>query len=153
MKMKPVAAATVTLALGLSGCGGSAEPSLSAFKSAFKSDKETFRQLGLDLQKAITGAQAKTDAQLAAEIGSLATRASGEASSISKLNPPDKYKADTQKLSAGFRAVAVDLHSIATAAVKHDAAKAKQATKALLGDAAQVKAADDTITKGLGLPA
>jgi hypothetical protein len=151
--MKPVAAGTVTLALALTGCGGGSAPSLSTFKSEFKSDKATFRQLGLDLQKAITGAQAKTDAQLAAEIGSLATRSSAEASSIAKLNPPDKYKTDTQKLSAGFRSVAADLRAIATAAVKHDAATAKQATKALLRDAAKVKAADDTITKGLRLPA
>lgn len=92
MNMKPVAAGTVALALALTGCGGSSAPSLSKFKSDFKSDKATFRQLGLDLQKAITGAQAKTDAQLATEISSLATRASAEASSIAKLNPPAKYK-------------------------------------------------------------
>ncbi|MGI9183411.1 MAG: hypothetical protein ACR2GZ_00380 [Solirubrobacteraceae bacterium] len=153
MKLKPVAAGTVTLALVLTGCGGSSPPGLSAFKSDFKSDKASFRQLGLDLQKAITGAQTKTDAQLAAEIGSLATRATAEASSIAKLNPPDKYKADTHKLSAGFRSVAADLRSIATAAVQHDAATAKQATKRLLADAAQVKSADDAITKGLRLPA
>ncbi len=153
MKMRSVAAGTVTLALVLSGCGGSNAPSLSTFKSDFKSEKATFRQLGLDLQKAITGAQAKTDAQLAAEIGSLAARASAEAASIAKLNPPDTYKADTQKLSAGFRSVAADLRSISTAAVKHDAVTAKQATKRLLADAAQVKSADDAITKGLRLPA
>ncbi|MGH2866954.1 MAG: hypothetical protein ACRDNK_05215, partial [Solirubrobacteraceae bacterium] len=136
MKMKPLAAGTVTLVLALTGCGGTA-PSLSKFKSDFTSDKASFRQLGLDLQKAITGAQAKTDAQLATEISSLSVRASAEASSIAKLNPPAKYKADTQKLSAGFRAVATDLRSISTAAVKHDAAKAKQATKSLLAEAAK----------------
>lgn len=153
MKTKAVAAGTVTFALALTGCGGSSAPSLSAFKGHFKSDKASFRQLGLDLQKAITGAQAKTDAQLATEISALAARASAEASSLAKLSPPDKYKADTQKLTAGFNAVAADLRSISTAAVQHDAAKAKQATTALLGDAAKVKAADDAVTKGLGLPA
>ncbi len=153
MKMTTVAAGTVALALALSGCGGSSQPSLSKFKTDFKSDKASFRQLGLDLQRAITGAQAKTDAQLAIQISSLAARASAEASSIAKLNPPDKYKTETHKLSAGFNAVAADLRSISAAAVKHDATTAKQATTALLGDAAKVKAADDTITKGLGLPA
>ena len=153
MKTKAVAAGTVTLALALTGCGGSSAPSLSAFKGHFKSDKASFRQLGLDLQKAITGAQAKTDAQLASEIGALAGRASAQASRLAALRPPDKFKASLTALVTGFKAVSGDLRSIAAAAVKHDAATAKTATKTLLADATQVKTADDTITKGLGLPA
>jgi hypothetical protein len=149
---KPVVAGAITLALAVAGCGGSSAPSLSAFKAGFKTDKATFRQLGLDLQKAITGAQAKTDAQLATEISALASRASAQASAIAKLNPPAKYKADAHQLAAGFRAVSADLSAIAHAAVKHDAATAKSATVTLLHDAAKVKTSDDAITKGLGLP-
>jgi hypothetical protein len=148
---KPVVAGAITLALAVAGCGGSSAPSLSAFKAGFKTDKATFRQLGLDLQKAITGAQAKTDAQLATEISGLASRASAQASAIAKLNPPAKYKADAHQLAAGFRAVSADLSAIAHAAVKHDAATAKSATVTLLHDAAKVKTSDDAITKGLGL--
>ena len=152
MKTKQMALGAITLALIVAGCGGSSAPSLSVYKTSFKQNKVTFRQLGLDLQKAITGAQAKTDAQLATEIGALATRASQQASAIAKLNPPAKYTADNQKLTAAFRSVAADLHKISAAAVKHDAATAKTATETLLADAAKVKASDDAITKGLGLP-
>jgi hypothetical protein len=149
---KRAASGAIMLTLAVAGCGGSSAPSLSNFKTGFKNDKATFRQLGLDLQKAITSAQSKTDAQLATEIGALASRASQQASAIAKLNPPAKYKADTQKLTAGFRAVAADLRAISAAAVKHDAAKAKRATETLLADAAKVKTSDDAITTGLGLP-
>lgn len=151
--MRAVACAAVIAALALAGCGGSSGPSLSAFKKGFASEKASFRQLGLDLQGAITGAKAKTDAQLATEIGGLATRASAQASTLAKLDPPAKYKTPLANLVAGFRSVATDLRAIAAAAVKHDATQAKTATETLLGDAAKVKTADDTITKGLGLPA
>ena len=151
--MRVVAAAAVILALALAGCGGSAGPSLSTFKKGFAAQKASFRQLGLDLQSAITGAKAKTDAQLATEIGGLAARASSQATSLAKLNPPAKYKQPLNSLVAGFRSVATDLRAIASAAVTHDATQAKTATETLLGDAAKVKTADDTITKGLRLPA
>ena len=153
MNTKPVVTGAITLALAVAGCGASSPPSLSAFKADFKTNKASFRQLALDLQKAITGARAKTDAQLATEIGALASRASAQASAIAKLNPPAKYKIDAHHLAAGFRAVATDLSAISHAAVKHDAAAAKTATVTLLHDAAKVKTSDDAITKGLGLPA
>ncbi len=153
--MGSVALAVVLAALALAGCGGSgsSEPSLSSFKSGFVAEKGSFRQLGLDLQKAITGARAKTDAQLATEIDSLAARSSSQATRLSMLKPPAKFKADLTTLTAGFRSVSTDLRSIAAAAVKHDAATARTATETLLTDAAKVKTADTAITRGLGLPA
>ncbi len=153
MKINWVASGAVMLTLATAGCGGSSPPSLSAFRVGFQNEKTMFRQLGLDLQKAIVGAQAKSDTQLASEIGALASRASRQATAIGKLNPPAKYATDTHNLTTGFRAVAADLRAIAAAAVKHDAAQAKTATSALLADAALVKTGDDAITKGLGLPA
>ena len=151
--MKAVASAVVIAALAMAGCGSSspAQPSLSAFKSGFKAEKVAFRQLGLDLQKAITGAKAKTDAQLATEIGALSARSSQQASRLAKLKPPVKFKALLTQLVRGFRAVSADLTAIAAAAVKHDGPAARTATKTLLADAATVKTADDAITKGLGL--
>ncbi len=154
--MRAMAMAAVIGALALAGCGGSSkpsQPSLSAFKSGFATEKAAFRQLGLDLQKAITGAQAKTDAQLATEIGGLAARSSAQAARLAALRAPDKFKSSLTSLVSGFKAVSADLGSIAAAAVKHDAATAKTATKTLLADSAKVKTADDTISKGLGLPA
>lgn len=154
MNKRTLAAGVVALALVLAGCGGSSNnaPSLSAFKTGFQSNKTSFRQLGIDLQKAITGAQSKTDAQLATELGALATRASSQAGSLAKLNPPAKYKTYLNSLAAGFRSVAADLRKIATAADKHDATTARAATVSLLSDAAKVKTADDAISKGLGIP-
>ena len=153
MRTMALAAVIAALALGGCGAGGSSPPSLSAFKSGFTVEKSAFRQLGLDLQKAITGAKTKTDAQLAVEISSLSTRASAQASRLAKLKPTPKYTANLAKLVAGFRSVSSDLHAIATAAVKHDAASARTATMTLLADAAKVKSADDAIAHGLGLPA
>jgi hypothetical protein len=153
--MRALASAVVIAALALAGCGSSspAQPSLSAFKSGFQAEKAAFRQLGLDLQKTITGAKAKTDAQLATEIRVLSGRASQQASQLAKLKPPAKFKTSLTRLVAGFRAVSTDLTSIATAAVKHNGTAAKSATETLLADAAKVKTADDAITTGLGLSA
>ena len=153
--MRAVASAVVIAALALAGCGSSspAQPSLSAFRSGFQAEKAAFRQLGLDLQKTITGAKAKTDAQLATEIGALSARASQQASELSNLKPPAKFKTSLTHLVAGFHAVSADLTLIAGAAVKHNGPAAKTATETLLTDAAKVKTADDAITKGLGLPA
>jgi len=153
--MRAVASAVVIAALALAGCGSSspAQPSSSAFKSGFRSEKTAFRQLGLDLQQAITGARAKTDAQLATELGALSGRASQQGSRLAKLKPPAKFKTSLTQLAGGFQAVSADLRLIAAAAVKHDGAAAKTATETLLSDAAKVRTADDAITKGLGLPA
>jgi hypothetical protein len=143
----------VVLAAALAGCGGSSPPSLSAFKSGFTANKKSFHSLGIDLQRAIATAQNKTDTQLAAEIGALAARAKQEATSLRKLNPPSRYKADLTKLTSGFNAVAADLRQIATAATKHDATTARTATLALIHDAATVKSGDTGISAGLHLPA
>ncbi len=153
--MRAVASAMMIVTLASAGCGSSspAQPSLSAFKSGFRVEKATFRPLGLDLQRTITGARAKTDAQLATELSALSGRASEQASQLAKLKPTAKFKSLLTQLAGGFQAVSADLKLIAAAAVKHDRAAAKAATMALLADAAKVKTADDAITTGLGLPA
>ncbi len=153
--MRAVASALVITALALAGCGSSSpsQPSLDAFKSGFRTEKTSFRQLGLDLQQTITGAKAKTDARLAIELGALSGRASQQASRLTKLKPPAKFKVSLTQLVAGFHAVSADLKLIAAAAVRHDRASAKTATETLLADAVKVKTADDALTKALGLPA
>lgn len=149
---KPTVAA-VLLAATVAGCGGSSGPSLSAFKSGFAAQKRSFHSLGLDLQQAIATAQNKTDAQLASEIGALATRARQQAGALGRLNPPSQYRTNLRRLQAGFTAVAGDLQQIATAATKHDATTARSATLALIQDAGKVKAGDTAISAGLRLPA
>jgi hypothetical protein len=143
---------SILLAVVLAGCGGSSGPSLSAFRSGFAANKKSFHSLGVDLQRAIATAQNKTDTQLATEIAALSARAKQQAGSLAKLNPPNRYKADLQKLETGFNSVAADLSQIATAATKHNASTARSATLALIRDASTVKAGDTAISAGLHLP-
>lgn len=152
MKIATMASAATLLTIAIAGCGGSNAPSLSAFKTGFASDKVQFRKLGLDLQREIIGAKAKSDAQLATDLDALSARAKQQAAQLSKLDPPAKYKADLQKLVSGFDAVGAALKRISVAATTHDGATARTATGALVADAAKVKASDDAITSGLGLP-
>ena len=150
--MKKPMIVLILLAAALAGCGGANKPSLAAFKSGFAANKQSFHSLGLDLQQAIATAQSKTDSQLATEIGALATRAKAQATALSKLNPPSRFRADLHTLESGFNAVAGDLRQIATAATKHDATTARSATEALIQDASKVKTGDTAISAGLHLP-
>lgn len=146
-----IAGALLSGALG--GCGGASAPSLSAFRTGFATQKQSFHRLGLDLQQAIATAQNKSDAQLASEIGALAQRAKAQASSLAQLNPPGPFKANLHQLEAGFNAVSADLSQIATAATKHDRTGAQSATVALIRDASSVKTADTAISSRLSAPA
>jgi hypothetical protein len=134
----------------LAACGGG--PSLATFKSAFKADKARFHQLSLDLQQAIGTAGSKSNAQLASELSALSARADKQASELASLNPPAKYKAELDKLVAGFRGIATDLKQISGAAVKRNAQQATTATRQLVVDATKVRAADDGLSALLGLP-
>jgi hypothetical protein len=150
--MKKPMIVLILLAAALAGCGGANKPSLAAFKSGFAANKQSFYSLGLDLQQAIATAQSKTDSQLAAEIGTLATRAKAQATALGRLNPPSRFQADLRALESGFNAVAGDLRQIATAATKHDATAARSATEALIQDASKVKTGDTAISAGLNRP-
>jgi hypothetical protein len=145
--------ALVLLAISVAGCGGSSGPSLSAFKSGFVKTKPQFRQLGADLQTALTQARTKTDAELATELTGLSTRAKQEAAQLAKLDPTPKFKTELKTLSTSLSAVGDDLSQIAAAATKHDAKTAKTLTTTLIKDAGTVKVSDTALTTGLGLPA
>jgi hypothetical protein len=174
MKMPWMTYTAALVALVLAGCGSSSNsssssstssaaastsstsssaPSASTFKSGFSTDRVQFRKLGLDVEKEITTAQTKTDAQLAIEIAALAVRAKQQAALLSQLSPPAKYQSTLQGLVTAFNAVAGDLHKISVAATNNDGPAAKTATVTLIHDSAKVKTADDAITIGLKLPA
>jgi DNA repair ATPase RecN len=123
------------------------------FKGAFAGDKAQFAALGASLQKALSQAGSKTDAQLATELSALGDQAKAQAQRLSTLSPPPKYKKALDNLVKYLNNVAADLKQISDAAVKHDAAAAKAATQKLVKDARQVKSSDTAITRGLGLPA
>ena len=135
-------------AIAIAGCGSSA-PSLSAFKSGFEADRAQFRKLGQDLEATIGDAKNKTDAQLAAELEPLATRARQQGAQLAELKPPASYKTNLNKLITGFDAMAVDLKRIAAAATQNNAQAASTATRALVADATTIKAADLAIADGL----
>jgi uncharacterized phage infection (PIP) family protein YhgE len=150
---RTLASGIVLLAIALAGCGGSSGPSLSSFKSGFAKDKTEFRKLGADLQTALTQAGSKTDAQLATELGTLSTRAKQQASQLSKLNPPAKFKTNLNTLVSSLKSIGGGLSQIATAATKHDAKTARALTTSLVQNASKVKSSETALTKGLGLPA
>jgi hypothetical protein len=153
VKNRTLASGLVLLAISLAGCGGSSGPSLSAFKSGFAKDKTQLRQLGADLQGALTNARTQTDAQVATELAALSTRAAQQASQLAKLSPPPKFKTDLKTLSASLSAVGSDLSQIAAAATKHDASAARTLTTTMIRHAAGVQLSETALTKGLGLPA
>lgn len=143
--------AVALAAVALAACGSSsAGPSLSAFRSAFTHDRVQFRQLGLDLEHTIGGAQSKSDAALAAELRPLSARAHQQAVVLSKLSAPTSYKRTLAALIAGFDAMSRDLRRISVAAAHNDAQTAGAATRSLVVDATEVKNADLTITHALG---
>jgi len=147
-RFRATALTAALTAIAIAGCGSSA-PGLSAFKSGFETDRAQFRKLGQDLEATIGDAKNKTDAQLAAELEPLATRANHQGAQLAKLKPPASYESNLDKLITGFDAIAVDLKRIATAATQNNAQAASAATRALVADATTVKAADLAIAGAL----
>ena len=122
------------------------------FTSGFAASKATFKKLGADLGSEVQHAGTKTDAQIATEFAALATRARQQAAGLAQLTPSPRYRAPIAALISGFTAVAADLTAISKAGVSHSVKTAETATRKLLADAAKVKAADTSVSKGLGLP-
>lgn len=148
-------ALAMTTAIAVAGCGSSKSSSSSSqvdFKAGFATSQKQFRKLGTDIAKDITGAGAKTDAELAKEFRALAARAEQQAGELTALEVPAKYTKRVASLVAGFHGIKADLSKISTAATDHDASSAEAATRALLTDAAKIKAADVSLSKDLGLP-
>jgi hypothetical protein len=149
---RTLAGVVATAALAVTACGGSGGVSLAAFKTGFATSQKQFRQLGATLASDITGARAKTDAALASEFATLASRARRQAADLAKLKAPAPYDRGIKSLVAGFHSLAADLTQISTAATKHDAKTAAAAAKNLFTDATKIKSADAGLSKALGLP-
>ncbi len=140
-------------AVALAGCGGSSSsgPSLSAFKSGFKAQRQSFTKLGTDLEKAISSAPSTSATTIATEFTSLATRTTAAAAALRTLKPPARFSAQVGALATGFDGVASDMNAISTAATKNDANGAKSAAAKLVTDSATVHTDDLTLTRALGL--
>jgi hypothetical protein len=150
-------AMAMTASVTAAGCGGSGGKASTAshvdFKTGFAASQQDFRRLGTDIAKDITGANAKSDAQLGKEFSALSTRAGQQATQLAALRPPARYKSRMTSLVSGFHSLRGDLSKISTAATDHDASTAETATRSMLADAAKIKTADTALSKALGLPA
>jgi hypothetical protein len=152
-----ICAVAMTASVTGAGCGGSGGKASTAshvdFKTGFAASQQNFRRLGTDIVKDITGAGKKSDAQLAKEFSTLATRAGQPSTQLAALQPPARYKSRMTSLVSGFHSLRGDLSKISTAATDHDASIAETATRSMLTDAAKIKTADTALSKALGLPA
>ncbi|MFZ1995185.1 MAG: hypothetical protein WAU75_13810 [Solirubrobacteraceae bacterium] len=154
ISLRLVCAVTMTASVAVAGCGSGRSSTTSRvdFKTGFATSQNAFRQLVTDIAKDLTGAETKTDAELAKEFGVLGDRADRQASRLATLTPPARYATRVRAVVAGCHALKADLSKLSTAATHNDAPSARTAARALLTDAAKVKTADTSLSKALGLP-
>jgi hypothetical protein len=153
MRRRSVASLAAVTMVVLTGCGSSSSsgPSLSAFKTGFKAQRQSFTKLGADLEKAISSAPTTPASAIATEFTSLAARTTAAAAALRTLKPPAKFSSQVSALANGFDSVSADMKSISTAATKNDASGAKSAAGKLVTDSATVHTDDLTLTRALGL--
>ena len=149
MAGRRVLGAGLIVGVALSACGSSGS-STSDFKKKFQAEKRQFQQLGRDIQSA--GRNSKNDAQLAGAFASLASRTNQQATRLRNLNPPSKYKSQTNQLATDFDTVAADLTSISNAASQNNGNAARAGVSKLQQDAASLKSVDQSLSSSLGLP-
>ena len=162
MTHRRLACAGAAVGLALAACGSSGSSagtaSLRAFRSSFATGQRELRAFSVALDSAITRGGIRSEAQRATPqratlLGALAARAEREASALEGLNPPTQYNTRLRVLGSALDAVAGDLSNISTAVTDHNASATESATRALRTDAANVRSADATVSKSLGLPA
>jgi hypothetical protein len=139
--------------LALTACGGSSKTSnqTATFKTNFKAVTGQLRQSSKAIGGAIQTAPSKSDAQLAATFGSLATRWSAQAGELSGLHPPASVSTDFSTLTAAADRVSADLAAVSAAAGKGDVTAARRATGNLIRDILTAKAAATKIDATLGI--
>ena len=130
---------------------GAATPSL---KAQFAPVNLQIKTIGRDIGTSITGADTRTDVQLAKAFAGLAQRAAASAGKVGKLRGATGTNAITQRrLQLALAQGAIDLARISTAAAAHNAKDAKAATLALIKDSPPITAARTKLAKALGVPA
>ena len=130
---------------------GAAAPSL---KAQFAPVNLQIKAIGRDIGTSITGADTRTDVQLAKAFAGLAQRAAASAGKVGKLEGATGANAITQRrLQLALAQGAIDLARISTAAATHSAKDAKAATRALIRDSPPITAARTKLAKALGIPA
>ena len=151
------------VALAFAGCGGDSEKddaaadaakakaaAAAAFKTGAKAATTETTKIGDDLGEAIQGADKQTDAALAAEFTSLASRARGVVGDLNALETPQESRAEVTALVGALTTGAQDLDAIATAARAHDASSARSATQTLVQDSPAIKTAKEALEAEIG---
>ena len=151
------------VALAFAGCGGDSKKddeaadaakakaaATAAFKKGAEAATTETTQIGDDLGTAIQGASKQTDAALAAEFTSLASRARGVVSDLNALQTPLQSRAEVTALAGALTTGAQDLDAIATAARAHDASSARSATQTLVQDSPAIKTAKEALEAEIG---
>jgi len=151
------------VALAFAGCGGDSKKdddaadaakakaaAAAAFKTGAKAATTETTEIGDDLGEAIQGAEKQTDAALAAEFTSLASRARGVVGDLNALETPQESRAEVTALVGALTTGAQDLDAIATAARAHDASSARSATTTLVQDSPAIKTAKEALEEEIG---
>jgi len=152
------------VALAFAGCGGDSKKdddaadaakakatAEAAFKKGAKAATTETTKIGDDLGTAIQGADKQTDAALAAEFTSLASRARGVVGDLNALETPQASRAEVTALVGALTTGAQDLDAIATAARAHDASSARSATTTLVQDSPAIKTAKEALEAEVGV--
>lgn len=130
----------------------SANASTTSFKAAYTPVNTSIRALGNQIGSALQTADRKTDAQLAVQFGTLATKTLAASSRVAELSgAPTKLRGFQSRLANALASAASDLGGIRNAALAQSVPKAQAALKRLVASATRVKSARDSLARALGL--
>lgn len=137
----PLAALTAALVLAACGGGGDDETTVAEFRKQYAPISASVRDIGGDVEQAVTSAKDKTDAVITAEFSELAERTKAAAEELAAEELPDDPTIESARdaLVSGLRKGAADLAAISAAAEAHDGPAAKAATVRLVSDSAAIR--------------
>jgi hypothetical protein len=148
-----LAVVIATAALAVAGCGAGAQTSAGSLRTSFTGQRARVDSIVTNLGTTLTRAGPRPDALLSNEFSALGTQAGREAAAIEELSHPPAYNTRLRDLGSALVAVANGLGHLSTAATEHQPAAARAQMRALRGDAAQVRGAEATLARDLGLSA
>lgn len=138
------------LAVPLAGCGKSAEDK---FAEGYKPLNAKLLKLGNELGTSVRGAKGKSNSEVASDFSRLSKKFKTLRTDIDELDPPDKLKGDSDKLTSALGAIEQDVSSISAAGKSGDAQAARQSAQKLVADSQQVNSAQNKLAKATGAPA
>src|SRR5437660_7074545 len=146
----------LAVALALAACGGGSKTTTTTdqtavFKTSFKAVTGQLKQTSHGIGVAIQTAPSKTNAQLAATFGGLATEWGARSSELSGLHPPASVTPEFNRLTTSAKQVLGDLTAVAGAAGRNDVQAARGATTSLVQHILAAKASAQKVDAQLGI--